>query len=349
MIKIISREFGKTKSGETVTAFELKNDNDMRVVILNYGATVQSILFPDKDGNIKDIVLGYDDIESYEKGTCFLGAIVGRYANRIGGARFVLDNKEYILEKSPGENNHNHGVFSKRLFKAKIDGENLVLRYLSPDMEEGIPGNLELEVTYHLSEDNALEISYKATTDAPTILNLTNHTYFNLNGQDGSTILDHKLKLNCSHFTEYNNDFSQSGKIISVENTPLDFKEERTIGKRIDDDYPQLRLCTGYDHNMIINGKENKLKFVGTCKNDKTGIALEIYTTEPAIHLYSANYNQYDEAKCGKNGIRYPKNGAICFEAQHYPDSPNHPNFPSTILRPGEIYTQKTIYKLFNE
>lgn len=344
-MSIACKDFGKTREDKIVTAYEMKNNNNMTVVILDYGCAIQKIILPDKNGKLIDVVLGYDDIASYENGTCFYGAVVGRYANRIGGAKFVLDGKEYQLEKNIGENNHVHGIFPKKLFNATIDGDNLILKYTSPDMEEGYPGNLSVEICYHLTNDNALEITYTATTDKPTILNLTNHCYFNLNGQDSSTILDHKLQLNCSSFSEYNEDFSQSGKIIPVDNTPLDFRKEQTFGARFSDDYHQFRICTGYDHNMIIDGKENELKMVGTCKSDKTGICLEMFTTEPAIHLYSSNFIQFDAVACGKNGIHYPKNGGFCMEAQHYPDSPRHPHFPSTILRPGEIYKQKTIYK----
>lgn len=345
MTNIVSKKFGHTKDGQKVTAYILCNGNGMSVSILDFGCTIQSILVPDSKGNPTDIVLGYDDIESYENGSCYYGAVIGRYANRIGGARFVLDGKEYVLKKTPGENNHVHGVFAKRMFEAEVNNGVLILRYVSPDMEEGYPGNLNLEVRYTLSEDNAIEITYKATTDAPTVLNLTNHTYFNLDGQDGSTVFDHKVTLNSSYFTEYTDSFAQTGKIISVENTPLDFRKEHTIGERFHDDYRQLRICTGYDHNMILDGEEGKLKRIGTAKSDKTGICLEAYTTEPAVQFYSGNYMHFDNAKTGKNGVRYPKNGALCFEAQHYPDSVNHDNFPSTVLRPGELYSQKTVYR----
>ena len=345
MITITSKKFGKTKDGKDVTAFEMSNSNGMVVKILNFGGVVQSIVVQDKNGNPTDVCLGYDDVASYENGTCFYGEIVGRYANRIGGACFSLEGKKYQLQKSPGENNHVHGVFGKRLFDATIDGENLILKYLSPDMEEGYPGNLKTEVCYRLTEDNSLEISYKATTDATTIVNLTNHCYFNLNGQGSPTILNHKVQLNCSYFTEYNDDFSQSGKITSVENTPLDFRKEQTIGSRFNDNYRQFRICTGYDHNMIIDGKENELKLVGSCKSDDTGICLKVFTTEPAIQFYSGNYMAYDPVPHGKNGMHYPKNSGFCMEAQHYPDSINHPNFTNTILKLGEVYTQKTIYK----
>lgn len=221
----------------------------------------------------------------------------------------------------------------------------MILRYLSPDMEEGYPGNLSLEVRYRIGEDNSLELAYKATTDAPTVLNLTNHSYFNLNGQDGSTILDHKAKLNFTAFSEYAESFAQTGRIIPVDNTPLDFRKEQSIGARFDDDYTQFRICTGYDHNMILDGKDGELKPVGTVKSEKSGICLEAFTTEPAVHFYSGNYIQFDSAQHGKNGVKYPKNGGFCLEAQHYPDSVNYPHFPSTVLRPGEIYRQKTIYR----
>jgi aldose 1-epimerase len=348
MVNISSKEFGYTKDGQKVTAFELCNKSGMRVNILDFGGTVQSLIVPDSEGKPTDVVLGYDDVESYENGSCNYGAVVGRYANRIGGARFVLDGKEYLLEKNIGENNHVHGIFNKKMFEAHTDNGALVLRYTSPDMEEGFPGNLDLEVRYTLSDDNALEITYKATTDAPTVLNLTNHSYFNLNGQDGSTILNHKVRLNCSNFTEYTDSFAQTGKIIPVDNTPLDFREEHTFASRFNDDYRQFRICTGYDHNMVLDGKEGELKPIGTVKSDKTGICLDAFTTEPAVHFYSGNFMHFDSVQKGKNGICYPKHGAFCLEAQHYPDSMNHPHFPSTILRPGEVYKQKTVYRFKN-
>ncbi len=344
MVTIHSNEFGRTKEGQKVTAFTLSNSNGMSVRILDFGGTIQSLIVPDREGVPTDVVLGYDDVASYENGSCFYGAIVGRYANRIKDARFVLDGKEYVLEKNSGDN-HNHGGFNKRMFEASVDRDALVLRYLSPDMEEGFPGNLSVEVRYRLRDDNALEIGYTAATDAPTVLNLTNHSYFNLNGQDGSTVLDHRVQLNSSYFTEYSETFAQTGAILSVEDTPLDFRSERVIGERFDDDYPQFRICTGYDHNMILDGEAGELKRIGTAKSDKTGICLEAFTTEPAIQFYSANFVHLDPVPYGKNGVRYPKNGGICMEAQHYPCSPNYAHFPTTVLRKGDIYRQKTIYR----
>ena len=346
MVTVFSEKFGRTKEGREVTAFELHSDSGMRVKVLDFGCTLHSIIVPDQNGIPTDVVLGYDDITSYENGSCYYGATIGRYANRIGGARFVLDGKEYLLEKnSPNGHNHIHGVFSKRIFDVSVEDDVLVLKYLSPDMEEGYPGNLNLEIRYRLSENNTLEVAYTATTDAPTIINLTNHCYFNLNGQDGSTILDHKVKLNCDYFSEYDEFFAQTGKLISVENTPLDLRKEQTIGARFNDDYPKFRVCTGYDHNMILNGEPNELKLVGSARSAKTGIGLEVFTTEPAIQFYSGNFIHFDPVESGKNGIRYPKNGGFCMEAQHYPDSVNHPHFPTTVLRPGEIYSQKTLYR----
>lgn len=342
---VLSKEFGLTKDGKKVTVFELSNKKGIKVNILDFGGTIQSIIVPDCNGKPIDIVLGYDDVKSYEEGTCYYGAIVGRVANRIGDASFVLDGKKYQLEYTPGETNHVHGIFNKQLFESSLDGDSLVLGYFSPDMEEGYPGNLKVEIRYSLSEKDELEIDYKAETDAPTIVNLTNHSYFNLSGEYGSTIYDHKVQLNSSAYTEYTESFAQTGRIIPVDNTPLDFRKEHTIGERFNDDYHQLRICTGYDHNMILDGEAGKLKKIGTVKNDKSGITLEAFTTEPAVHFYSGNYMQYDSIKRGKRGVHYPRNSGLCLEAQHYPDSANHPNFPSIVLRPGEIYRQKTIYR----
>ena len=349
MSTIISKPFGVTKDGKPVTIFELKNKNGMLVKVLDFGCTIQSIIVLDKSGAPVDVVLGYDDLASYEDGSCYYGATIGRYANRLGGGVYKIDGKVYQLEKnSPNGHNHIHGVFARRVFDTSIDDGILVLKYFSPDMEEGYPGNLNVEIRYNLLEDDTLEVTYKATTDAPTIINLTNHCYFNLSGQNGSTILDHEVKLNSSAFSEYDEFFAQTGKVIPVDGTPLDLRDKRPIGALFDSDYPKFRVCTGYDHNMIIDGKTGELNLVGTAKSDKTGIALEVMTTEPAFQFYSGNFIHFDPVEHGKNGIRYPKNGGFCMEAQHYPDSVNHANFPNTVLRPGEVYTQKTVYRLKN-
>lgn len=345
MVTIQAKPFGVTGAGQSVTAYEMTNDNGVFVRILDLGGTVQTILVPDRRGVPTDIVLGYDDPASYEKGTCYYGGIVGRCANRIGGARFTLDGREYLLQSSPGETNHVHGVFHRKMFAAAVEGEELVLRYVSPAMEEGYPGSLTMTVGYRLTDDNALILTYRAVTDAPTLVNLTNHTYFNLNGQDGSTVLNHRVQLHCSYFTEYTPSFAQTGAVIPVDGTPLDFRTEHTVGSRFLDDYHQLRICTGYDHNMPVDGQPGELRSVGSAASDVTGISVEAFTTEPAIQFYSGNYMHFDPVERGKNGVRYPKNGGLCFEAQHYPDAVHHPNFPSVVLRPGREYRQTTVYR----
>ena len=346
----VTREvLGLSPEGKNYERFILRDENTgAYVALLNLGCILQEIFVPARNGVLTDVAVGYDTAEEYAATHSFFGAVLGRFANRIGDARFMLDGKEYLLEKT-SENglHHLHGVYAKRLFSCVEAGERaLTFRYVSPDNEERFPGELCVEVRYTLGDDNSLGLHYVATTDAPTILNLTNHTYFNLDGQGGSTVLEHKVRLNCSYFSEYTDTFSQTGRIISVDNTPLDFRKEQTIGARFDDDYRQFRICTGYDHNMIIDGKDGELKPIGTAKSDKSGIMLEAFTTEPAIQFYSGNYIQFDTATRGKNGVRYPKNGGLCFEAQHYPDSINHENFPSVVLRPGETYLQTTIYRL---
>jgi len=346
MVTITTKEFGLTKEGKKVTAYEMQNDNGAKVRLLDYGATIQSLFVPDRDGKPVDVVLGYDDIASYEEGNSYFGAFVGRYANRIKGGRFVLNGKTYQLElNSENNSNHLHGTFCRTILEGRIEGESVVFHYLSKDMEEGYPGNLDVKVRYTLTENNALVIDYEATTDADTPVNLTNHSYFNLNGQDGSTVREHLLWLNSSAFTEHEPTFVPTGKIIPVEGTPMDFKKEHPIGEHIDDDYKQLRICLGYDHNFILDGKLGEMKPIARVKSEKTGIMMEASTTEPAVQFYSANYTHEDNAKCGKNGIRYPQQGGLCLEAQHYPDSVNHKEFPNTILHPGETYTQKTVYQ----
>ncbi len=345
MTTIKTSDFGQTKDGQKVTAFDLDNGNGLTMRALDYGGIIQKLFVPDKNGKPIDIVLGYDDVASYEIGTCFYGAIIGRCANRIGDNRFMLDGREIVLPPNSGETNHLHGCFHHRVFEAHEDNGALVLKYFSPDGEDGYPGNVNVEVRYLLTEDNSLELLYEATTDAPTPVNLTNHTYFNLKGQDGSTIFDHKVWLNSSAFTEYTESMAQTGNIIPVEGTPLDFRKEELIGARYEDEYPQLRITSGYDHNMILDGEEGAMKLIGTVKCDVTGITIEASTTEPAVQFYTSNFVGYDVVKSGKGGVKYPNNGGVCLEAQHYPDAVNHPNFPSVILRPGEVYKQRTVYK----
>ena len=344
MIKIYTEPFGVITNGNNVTRFVMENENGMKVAVLDYGCTVQSILVPDRDGVLRDVALGYDDASCYEKGSCFLGAFVGRYANRIGNAAFTLNGRIYRLKKNEGEN-HLHGTFAHRLFDGVVKDNAVEFRFESLPSEEGYPGTLKGKVLYRLTDDNALEIEYTAVCDEDTVINLTNHTYFNLNGQDGSDVLDHVMRLYADSFTELNEDQLPTGRILGVDNTPLDFRREKKIGANLSSDHPQMRLASGYDHNMILNGTAGTLREIARVKSPQTGITLTASTTEPAVQFYSGNFVQGDRAPHGKAPVRYPRYGGFCLEAQHYPDSVHHPDFPDTALKKGETYYQKTVYR----
>ena len=343
---IISEPFGVTKSGEAVTRWTLQNAAGMEVRILSYGCTVQSILVPDAAGKKIDVALGYDDLAGYEAGSCFFGCFIGRYANRIKGARFWLNGREYVLEKNDGEN-HLHGVYCTSVFDGAVEDGALVLRRVSPDGEEGYPGTLHVEVRYALTDRNELVMDYRAVTDADTVVNFTNHTYFNLNG--GGDVLGHSLSISADHFSEGNAQTLPTGRILRVIGTPMDFRAGRTIGEDIDCDWDQIRTCRGYDHNFVIRGEAGELRKMTAARGDVSGIRMEASTTQPAMQLYTGNYVDGDAAKSGKGGVRYPRYGGFCLESQHYPCSPNFPDFPSTVLRPGEEYHETTVYRFFSE
>lgn len=340
MINISSRPFGFTSRGEAVTLYTLENSAGMSVGVLDFGCTVHSLRVTAPGGESIDTVLGCDDVAGYENGTCYFGAFVGRYANRIKGSRFVLDGREYRLPPNEGEN-HLHGVLTKTVFRAAPGEDCLELSCLSPEGEEGFPGNMSVGVKYTLGEDNALVIDYSAVTDAPTVLNFTNHSYFNLNGHDSGDILGHTLQLDAKCFTEGGAGTLPTGRILPVRGTPMDFTEEKAVGRDIGAEYEQLRLCGGYDHNYILGGTAGVLRRVATLSGDKSGISMECYTTQPAIQLYTGNFVDSE----GKNGAHYAHRSGLCLETQHYPCSPNFPDFPSTVLRPGEKYRETTIYK----
>ena len=342
MITITCEPFGTTKDGIAVKRYWMKNDSGMCVGILSYGCAIQSICVPDKDGGSRDVVLGYDTLSDYENGTVFFGAFVGRVANRIKNASFTLNGKTYELQKNDG-NNHLHGIYSHKAFDGEIDGDAVVFRYLSPAFDEGYPGSLRLEIRYRLREDNALSIAYTATTDASTVINLTNHSYFNLNGQDGSDVLSHELMIDADRFTEVDEVPLPTGRILLAADTPLDFRVMKPIGRDIDADDAQIRRCGGYDHNFALNGEG--LRRFAKAVSYGSGITLEAYTTQPGVQLYSGNFIQTDRVQKGKNGLRYPRYGGFCLETQHYPCSPNYAHFPTTQLNPGETYHEETIYK----
>ncbi len=342
-------EFGKLKNGEIAIKYLLKNSSGMEVTITNFGGHILSLKVPDKNGIIADVTLGCDSLFQYEKGT-FFGPITGRYANRIGGAKFVLDGIEYNLAKNNGANSIHGGKvgFDKKLWQATtFDGNEpkLTLKYLSPDMEEGYPGNLTLEVSYTLLKNNSLSIDYKAITDKPTVINLTNHAYFNLAGTDGATdVLDHELTIFANKITEFDKYSIPTGKLLAVENTPLDFTKSKKIGQQIaDTTNVQIKYAKGYDHCFVFSDTSNKLKLGAIVHEAKSGRIIEMYTTEPSVQLYTANH--MSGKLTGKKGVKYQHRAGFCLETQHFPDSPNKPEFPTTVLRPGQTFLSTTIYK----
>ena len=333
--------FGTTKDGREVLRYTLTNSSGMKVTALSYGCTIQHIIVPDKNGKPVDVALGYENLRSYEESWGFFGAVVGRFANRIKGAEFELNGETVRLKKNGGEN-HLHGMFPKRVFDSEISGDAVVFRYLSPDGEEDFPGNLRVEVRYRLTEDNALEIDYFAETDRDTVLNLTNHTYFNLNGS--GDILVHLLRLDSDSVTETDSTSTPTGELLSVENTPLDFRNEKPIGRDIFDDYLPVKQCGGYDHNYVLNNN-GELREFAAVRSEESGIALICSTTQPGVQLYTSNFVTADPTKRCKGGVPYEKYAGVCLETQHYPASPNYPHFPTTVLRKGEQIHEKTIYR----
>lgn len=340
--------FNKIIDNQQVSIFSLKNENGFECQITNFGARIVSFFVPMKENKI-DVVLGYECIEDYQQDDFYLGAIAGRYANRIAKGRFSLDDKEYSLFVNNGPNALHGGkkgfdkvVWNASLFLNEKGEESLELTYFSKDGEEGYPGNLTVKVIYTLTNDNEIKIDYQAATDVKTILNLTNHVYFNLNGAGECTIMSHDLVLNADHFTPTDANSIPTGEIRSVSSTQMDFRTSHKIGARINEDYIELKQGFGYDHNWVLNKKNNELSWAATVYEDSTGIELRAYTTEPGVQFYSGNYLN---VVGGKESKSYPARSGFCLEMQHFPDSPHHENFPTTVLNPDEIYTQTTIYR----
>lgn len=345
---IVRQPFGSVE-GQPVELFILTNARGMRAAITNYGGIVVELWVPDRHGRLADVVLGYSTVEEYVKNSPYFGAIIGRYGNRIGKARFTLAGKEYRLAAND-HGNHLHGGtkgFDKVIWKAHPaitpDGPELALSYLSKDGEEGYPGNLQVTVTYRLTSDNALDIQYRATTDKPTPVNLTNHSYFNLRGQGQGDILGHELLLCADRFTPVDARLIPTGELRPVEGTPFDFRQPVAIGRRIDQPDEQLRFGRGYDHNFVLNKKPGELRLAARVTEPTTGRVMEVFTTEPGIQFYSGNF--LDGSNVGKGGNVYRHRFGFCLETQHFPDSPNKPRFPSTILQPGQEYRSRTVYK----
>jgi aldose 1-epimerase len=332
--------YGQTPQGQTVELLTITNSGGLRAVLSAHGARIVSVETPDRDGDLKDITLGYETLDQWlTKQKCYFGCTVGRVAGRIEEAKFTLDGKLYNLAANDGEN-HLHGGtvgFDQKIWKAEtIPAANAVkFSYLSPDGEENYPGNLNVDVVYTLTDDNELTIDYTATTDKPTVVNLTNHAYWNLAG-DGD-VLGHELMVNADGVTEMDDDLTVTGKILPVGNTPLDFTVSKNIGRDIN------QMTNGYDHNFCLRGKAGEMKLAAIVSDPVSGRVMEISTTEPGIVMYTGNF--LDGSVKGKGGKAYHKHAALCLETQHYPDSINQPNFPPTVLRPGETYKHTTIHK----
>lgn len=340
------QQFGKTSEGTEVTMFTIKNAKGLTAEIINYGAIVTRLMVADRNGKIDDVVLGFADEPGYEKDNTFQGAIVGRYGNRIAQGKFLLDGKAYQLTVNSGEN-HLHGGFNgfyRKVWNVEYYDEHSVkLSIVSPDGEEGYPGQVRLEVTYTVTDSGELKIEYRGTTDQPTILNPTSHCYFNLSGSPVNNILDHELMLNAEYFTAVDDKMIPTGELRKVEGTPLDFRTAKPVGRDIAAAHEQLRIGMGYDHNWVINGHPGELRLAAVLYHPGSGRLMEVLTDQAGVQFYSGNF--LDGSLIGKGGVRLNYRTALCLEAQAFPDSPNKANFPSVILRPGEEYHQTTIYR----
>ncbi|MCD7709735.1 MAG: galactose mutarotase [Porphyromonadaceae bacterium] len=339
-------QFETTVDGKPTALYILKNDAGMEVCITNFGGRIVSILVPDRNGEMRDVVLGFDNINDYLTIPSDFGASIGRYANRIDHGRLIIDEDTLQLPL----NNFGHCLhggpegWQYKVYEAQqLDGKTLELFMHSPDGDENFPGNVEAKVTYTLTDDNAIVIAYEATTDAPTVINMTNHSYFNLSGDPRNTILDHILTINADSYTPVDTTYMTTGEILPVEGTPMDFRQATAIGAQIADPCEQLENAHGYDHNWVLAAAGNIDTIAARLVSPETGICLTVRTTEPGIQVYSGNF--LDGTTIGKGGITYNARTALCLETQHYPDSPNKSQWPSTLLRPGETYRSLCIYE----
>lgn len=347
-MSVVKDVFGKTKTGEKVYKYTMENAGGMKVSCIDYGAVIVNIITPDANGVMKDVVLGFDDVAGYEENAPFFGAFIGRHANRIGGASFTIKGITYNLEKNEGDNNLHSGTpdYHKVMYSTECDeGEgysSVSFMRLSPDMEQGYPGNLKIKVTYKLTDENELYIIYDAVSDKDTVVNFTNHTYFNLDGEDSGTICDHTVQLNASFFTPTGKDLIPTGELLPVSGTPLDFTVEKRVGLSIDDDYEPLKFGKGYDHNFVLDKDLRVFAKAGEAKGT-TGRTMEIYTDLPGMQFYSGNnIGTVENAKGGKT---YRSRAGMCFETQYFPNSCNIQTFPSSVLMAGEKFHSETMYK----
>lgn len=340
-------EFGHLPNGTQVDLYTLANTAGMQMKVTNYGGIMTSIIVPDRYGKMADVVLGFDELQGYLQEHPYFGALVGRYANRIANGTFTIGSKTYHLPKNNGPNTLHGGLvgFDKKIWSAQSlereDAVGIHLSDVSPDGEEGFPGNLTVNAQYWLTDNNEVVFEYQATTDQPTVCNLTNHSYFNLAGAGSGSIFHHQLQLNASHYTPVDKHMIPTGKLESVEGTPFDFRKPMAVGMHINEQHPQLLLGKGYDHNFVLDDPA-ELKKLGSLFEPGSGRLMEIWTTEPGVQIYTSNFL---EETIGKQGKKYGQYDAICLETQHFPDAPNQPKFPSTLLKPGENYYSKTVYK----
>ncbi len=347
-IPITKKLYGTLESGQNIYAYTLKNHQGMSVTIINYGGAVIKLKVPNRNGKIQDVILGFKNLAGYVNGGTYFGGLIGRYANRIGHGTFTLDGKVYHLSINDRGNTLHGGTigFNKRVWNARIIKNarvpTLQLEYTSPNGQEGFPGAVKVWVTYSLSNDNALKLSYKAVTDRPTIINLTSHMYFNLSGDLTSSILDEKLMINANSFTPTDSLQIATGQIWRVAGTPMDFRKPTVIGSRINDSYVQLKYAKGYDDNWVLNDYNGKVRLAATVYDPHSGRILKVYTDQPGIQFYTGNY--LTSSIIGRGGIHYQYRCALTLECQHFPYSPTK-EFPSVVLRPGQVYRQTTIYQ----
>ena len=349
MNEITEQAWGFLPTGETISLYTLRNEKGLETTISNYGGRVVTLKVPDRAGKFEDIVLGYDSLAPYTQPNPFFGTLVGRYANRIADGQFTLNGKKYTLAKNNGPNSLHGGIkgFDKMAWTAEVvgakGGQALQLRYVSKDGEEGYPGTLTTTVKYALGNDNTLSIEYEATTDADTVLNLTNHSYFNLAGHGNGRILEHQLMIDADKFTPVNANLIPTGELRSVEGTPFDFRKPTAIGARIDAQDEQMQFGKGYDHNFVLNRAGDGPTLAARVTDPQSGRVMEVLTTQPGVQLYTSNHIE-GEIK-GKGGAIYHFRSAYCFETQHFPDTPNQPAFPTAVLKPGQTYRQTTIFR----
>ena len=343
---LLQSNFRTEVDGKKTDLYILRNKNNMEVCITNFGGRIVSVMVPDKDGQMRDVVLGFDSIQDYISKPSDFGASIGRYANRINQGKFTLDGVEYQLPR----NNYGHCLhggpqgFQYRVYDAvQLNPQELQLTYVAKDGEEGFPGNITCKVIMKLTDDNAIDIQYEAETDKPTIVNMTNHSYFNLDGDAGSNA-EHLLTIDADYYTPVDSTFMTTGELVPVEDTPMDFRTPMPVGERINDfDFVQLKNGNGYDHNWVLNAKGDINRRAASLKSQKTGIVLDVYTNEPGVQVYAGNF--LDGSLTGKKGITYNQRASVCLETQKYPDTPNKPEWPSAVLRPGEKYMSQCIFK----